>query len=85
MFKFMHYSDPSHGWLRVPKYLVKDLLGLDLITKYSYENNDWLYLEEDQDATNFLNRLNQLSIKYSIKTSLSNKPSHIRNFKHIGE
>jgi hypothetical protein len=83
MLKFMSYSDDGHGWLRVPKYIVLDLLGLDKISNYSYENNGWLYLEEDVDCTIFLNKLNELKHVYTIKHSRKKGQSHIRNYGKI--
>ena len=50
---YRHHTDPSHGWLEVPK---KDLEDLDLeISDFSYEDDDNVYLEEDLDAPNFIN------------------------------
>lgn len=83
MLKFMSYSDDGHGWLRVPKYLVQDLLGLEKISMFSYENKGWLYLEEDMDCGLFLNKLKELNLEYTIKHSRKNGQSHIRNFERI--
>lgn len=83
MLKFMSYSDDGHGWLRVPKYLVQDLLGLEKISAYSYENNGWLYLEEDNDAGIFIAKLNELNHQFSVKHSRKNGQSHIRNYSRI--
>lgn len=83
MLKFMSYSDDGHSWLRVQKYLVKDLLGLDKISNYSYEHNGWLYLEEDCDAGLFINKLNELKHEFTIKHSRKNGQSHIRNYSRI--
>ena len=43
------YSDPSHGWLRVPMAHVDELGIRDRISAYSYKNGKWAYLEEDCD------------------------------------
>lgn len=83
MLKFMSYSDDGHGWLRVPKYLVQDLLGLDQISSYSYENNGWLYLEEDNDAGIFMSKLAELNHDFKVKHSRKNGQSHIRNYRKI--
>lgn len=45
-------SDPAHGWLKVP-------CGAYVLSKfhaspYSYEQGDYVYLEEDLDAHGFL-------------------------------
>ena len=52
--RLTYYTDPGHGWLRVDR---DDLDALDIahkITPYSYERGPWVYLEEDQDATTYL-------------------------------
>ena len=83
MLKFMSYSDDGHGWLRVPRYLVEDLLGLEKISIFSFQNNGWLYLEEDADCTLFVNKLKELNLEYSIKHSSKNGQSHIRNYERV--
>ena len=49
------YSDDEHGWLRVPRTKLKDLGLLDKISSFSYEDDNYIYLEEDLDAGIFLN------------------------------
>jgi hypothetical protein len=77
---FNVYSDPSHGWIKAPIKLLKELGIEDQITTYSYMRGDFAYLEEDQDATTFLMELDKLNIPYKIKESTSDKSSRIRNY-----
>ena len=51
--KYVYHSDPGHGWLQVP---VADVIesGIE-VSKYSYQQGDTAYLEEDSDARKFLN------------------------------
>jgi hypothetical protein len=49
-----YISDPGHGWLEVPKTLLKELAIQDKITAYSYENGRMVYLEEDCDMATFM-------------------------------
>jgi len=49
------YSDDAHGWLRVPRTKLKNLGLLDKISSLSYEDDNYIYLEEDLDAGIFLN------------------------------
>lgn len=53
MSKFVFHSDPGHGWLQVPKELVKELGIRKAISPYSYQDKEYLYLEEDCDADLF--------------------------------
>ena len=52
---FIHHCDSGHGWLQVH---IADLapVGLSVasFTKYSYCCEDYLFLEEDEDAGRFL-------------------------------
>ena len=52
--KYFFYSDPSHGWLKVQR---KELVELGIETQvsgYSYQKGDAVYLEEDRDASIFI-------------------------------
>lgn len=54
MKSYRFYSDPAHGWLRVP---VAELSALGIATKVSscsYRKGRWAYLEEDCDAPRFI-------------------------------
>ncbi len=51
---FDFYRDPSHGWLKVER---KELIDLGIesqISGYSYQKGDFAYLEEDSDASIFI-------------------------------
>ena len=52
---FEFYEDESHGWLEVPKSLLKELGISDQISSYSYQKGDMAYLEEDADMSLFVN------------------------------
>jgi hypothetical protein len=60
------YEDPGHGWLQVPKQLIHFLALGDQISTCSYQDHDYVYLEEDLDAGIFLNAAANLGIKYKI-------------------
>lgn len=50
---YIFYSDSGHAWLRVRKEEVKSIKNQ--ISQHSYENGDYVYLEEDCDAVLFIN------------------------------
>jgi len=53
MRNYIFYEDGAHGWLRVDR---DELIELNIqakITGYSYQKDDFVYLEEDQDLTTF--------------------------------
>lgn len=48
-------SDPGHGWLKVPYAHVLWFGIQDDVSGYSYLYKEYAYLEEDADATLFMN------------------------------
>jgi len=53
--KFDFISDPGHGWVKVPKAILSDLMIAEKISRYSYQRDAFAYLEEDCDLTIFFN------------------------------
>ena len=63
MFKFI--SDPSHGWLEVS---LKDFpFAQRSATGFGFKNGDFIYLEEDVEANDFLVELRQRGIAFDIE------------------
>lgn len=53
--RFKFIRDPGHGWLRVPHKVIRDMgFKASRFSRYSYVDNDYMYLEEDLDAGVFL-------------------------------
>ena len=55
-----HFVVPGHGWYKVSR---KDLFKMDILDKissFSYQKGDWVYLEEDCDATIFFDKYKEL-------------------------
>lgn len=50
---FRSYSDPGHGWAKVPKKLLRELQIADKITTHSYMRGEFAFLEEDCDLSTF--------------------------------
>lgn len=50
---YTFYTDPGHGWLRVP---LAEAKGLN-ISSCSYQDKNFAYLEEDCDAGIFLENI----------------------------
>jgi len=55
MKEYILYEDPGHAWLRVKKSELKELNIDNLISEYSYQDDKFVYLEEDDDILIFLN------------------------------
>lgn len=51
---YTFHHDPGHSWLEVPRHELHQL-GIDhTISHYSYQNGDFVYLEEDCDLLTYL-------------------------------
>ena len=63
---FDFHQDGGHAWLKVSKKLFnKTNASIEHISRFSYQDNNNYYLEQDCDATMYLNNLKEQGIKYS--------------------
>lgn len=78
---FTHLADPAHGWVKVKRSQLIRFGVLNKITGYSYERGEYVYLEEDCDASTFFGRLNALGqpFKVDFKSTIS-KQSKVRGY-----
>jgi len=74
-----YYTDSGHGWVKTPKKLLIDLEIINNISHYSYQKNDFVYLEEDCDLSMLLQKLDEKKIPWNLKEHFSHN-SKIRNF-----
>ena len=51
--RFPFFSDPAHGWCRVPVKWLHRLGIADRISCFSYVRKDFVYVEEDSDLDTF--------------------------------
>ncbi|MCP4374000.1 MAG: hypothetical protein GY797_38735 [Deltaproteobacteria bacterium] len=78
--QFVFYSDPGHGWVKVPVVLLRQLKITDKISRFSYCRGDYAYLEEDSDAGIFIEAMKKASKEVSFKESSTDRQSRIRNY-----
>lgn len=76
------YTDPGHGWVKVPLARLSKLGILNKITTYSYIRNDHAYLEEDLDFSTYITALKAVGITPKFKEKHTNKYSKIRSYRH---
>lgn len=82
LYKF--YSDPSHGWLAVKKQELIDLDILNKISEYSYVKGKTVYLEEDRDASIFINAFrSKFNQEPMLIAKISDKMSQIRSYERV--
>ena len=76
-----YYQDKSHGWLKVS---LKELVDLDIhknISKYSYINKLFVYLEEDSDAPKFIKAKKDLGVDIKVREHVARERySKIRSY-----
>ena len=78
---FPSYSDPQHGWAKVPRSLLVELNILSEITSCSYQRGQFVYLEEDCDLGTFIKAYEAATgSKPSFKSSWTNNQSRIRGY-----
>ena len=78
--KFNFHSDPSHGWVKVPKSLIKKLGIEDKISSFSYVKNDYVFLEEDCDLALFLDAMKKEGTKVEFREYHTDRNSKIRSY-----
>lgn len=71
------FSDPGHGWLKVPRKKLVELGILSMITGCSYQRGDYVYLEEDCDATTFAAAMRE---EWTDKMQSTDRQSKIRSY-----
>ena len=75
------FSDPGHGWARVPKAKLVKLGIADKITSFSYQRGINVFLEEDCDLTTYVNALKAKGYtEFKFVGKSSNRMSKIRGY-----
>ena len=78
---FEVHEDPGHGWLKVPREAIDRLKIADKISEYSYEQGGklgWVYLEEDCDASVFVEAMKLTGVNVVPRFIVVNHDSPIR-------
>ena len=75
------HSDAGHGWLAVKLADLK-MLGIEAdITDFSYVKGKTAYLEEDKDASTYINAMKAKGINVVVRHGPPRDRSPIRSFK----
>lgn len=80
---FDYISDPGHGWIKVPMSLLLDLGIEQDISAYSYMRGSDAYLEEDDDASLFMQAYtHKLGARPSLRDRCCrNRNSRVRGYR----
>lgn len=80
---FTLYSDPGHGWIKVPLPLLQKLGIAGNISSYSYWRKGHAFLEEDCDAGLLIDALVDQGIKPALRERVAKvRYSKIRGYEH---
>jgi len=79
---YVFHSDPGHGWLAVKRSELLELELADKISTCSYQNGKTVYLEEDCDASLFINALKERDIEFKCRESFK-EYTPIRNYERF--
>ena len=74
------YADSGHAWAKVKTASLIKLGISDNISSFSYQRNDYTYLEEDCDLNIYVNKLKENNIEFKFKEYHTNKQSKIRSY-----
>jgi hypothetical protein len=80
--KFVYYTDPGHGWVKVSRQLLLKYNIADKISCFSYQRGNTVYLEEDCDLGHLDSALTEQGIKIDLINRHTNRSSKIRNYQH---
>jgi hypothetical protein len=78
--RYNYHQDPSHGWLAVKRAELIRLGLLSKVSRFSYQRGDTVYLEEDNDATIFLQEKQRRGEGVDLNNIHVDKPHRIRSY-----
>jgi hypothetical protein len=76
--KIVFFSDAGHGWGRVTRNMINELNWAKEVSPYSYQQNGYVYLEEDWDLPRFIDVLHTAGLTEEIVYQEPVERSHIR-------
>lgn len=81
--KLTHIDTGGHGYLSVSKEIIKELGLVDEISGYSGMNQTRVFLEEDCDASLFIDRAKERGYEVEVKSSYNPKHKCTHNYNPI--
>jgi len=73
------HTDPAHGWLEVNRADLETLNIAHRISRFSYQKDDRVFLEEDADASDYLRAAGKKGWTITTTEKHTNHDSFIRN------
>ena len=79
-FTVIIYSDPGHAWAKCRREVLSNLGIANKVSAYSYQRNDYVYLEEDCDYPLLVEALKQRNTRIKCVERSSSNSSRIRSY-----
>jgi len=77
------HTDPAHGWLEVNRADLETLNIAHRISRFSYQKDDRVFLEEDADASDYLRAAGKKGWIITTTEKHTNHDSFIRNLQRF--
>ena len=77
------YADPGHAWGKVKRDVLLELGVEHLVSSYSYQLRDNVYLEEDCDLSLVCAALDKSEYSVVFREKVSNNDSKIRSYERF--
>ena len=78
--KLTMHTDPGHGWLEMDRKLLVKLGIATLISPYSYQRGEKVYLEEDCDMPRAMDALKAAGINVTLIEAHTERDSRVRHY-----
>ncbi len=79
-FTVLFYTDPGHGWAKCKRKVINNLGIANKISPYSYQREDYVYLEEDCDFPLLVEALKKRNTRIKCVERRSRSDSRIRQY-----
>lgn len=79
-FTCTYYTDPGHGWFKVKRSVLHNLNIAHLVSSYSYQRGEYVYLEEDCDITLLYHALKEQGTTLLSQHKHTDNDSRIRTY-----
>lgn len=78
--QYTFLTDSGHGWMKVKKTELNKFMIADKVSGYSYQRGQYAYLEEDCDATLFIDALRASGVEPVFTEAYTDGNSRVRGY-----
>ena len=81
--KVKYYTDPGHGWIAVKRKVLEQFMPYSDVTCFSHVKGKTVYLEEDYDASRFLDAVRARGIAVIFENRYTDRTHPIRSYPSV--